>query len=63
MGHYRSEMGYEAEDERAERIRAERHRKTTEYIQGEINQRGIAAVLADLALDGETMFAIKYRRS
>lgn len=62
MGHYRSEMGYESEDEAKAKRYKERHKKTMDFIQSQIDKRGIAAVLADFVMDGETSFVISYRK-
>jgi hypothetical protein len=61
MGHYRSEMGYEDEDRSEAERRVTSLRKTERKIQTAIDKYGIAAVLAEMVVDGDTMFRIKYR--
>lgn len=48
MGHYRSEMGYEEEDAKREKWKAERLARMTVGIEADVKKRGIAAVLADI---------------
>lgn len=51
MGHYRSEMGYEDQDAREAAEKKRRLEATTREIQKAIDERGVAAVLADIILD------------
>lgn len=51
MGHYRSEMGYEEEDRREAKLKAERHRRLSKAIKADIEKRGIEHVLADIVAD------------
>lgn len=60
MGHYRGEMVSEDEDQKAEKARVERLARSATKIQNRINEKGLAAVLAEMVSD-PTMFAIRYR--
>lgn len=51
MGHYRSEMGYEAEDKRRAEEAAKRKATITKNIEKDIEKRGVAAVLTDILMD------------
>jgi len=51
MGHYRSEMGYEAEDEEREKRRLRRHQKLVEAIKLMIETDGLAETLATIIED------------
>ncbi len=51
MGHYRSEMGYEAEDERRAKFEKERKERAIEDLKKRIAEKGIEEVLADIILD------------
>lgn len=51
MGHYRSEMGYEAEDERRAKEAAKRRKALVKKIKDDIAKRGIEEVLADIVID------------
>lgn len=52
MGHYRSGDGYEEEDlKEAERRKKEQLKRATNYIEQEIEKKGIAQVLAEIVLD------------
>lgn len=65
MGHYRSEMGYEDEDEKRRRRKEESIRKTEQELQKAIDQDGIARVLAEIIVDAsESMIFIggRFRR-
>jgi hypothetical protein len=58
MGHYRSEMGYEKEDEeRAKREEAQRQ-ELIKKIGRDIKKRGVAAALADVVL-GNGQYRVK----
>ena len=48
MGHYRSEMGYEDEDCRDAERKAVRRAKIAAGVAAQIEQDGVAAVIADL---------------
>lgn len=60
MGHYRSEMGFEDEDEKRARDKARTRKATAEYIYKRIAEEGIEYVLADIILDSQ-MASIHYR--
>ncbi len=60
MGHYRSEMGYDERDRKEAEYEQKRMVASTAKIQAAIDERGIAAVLAELIKD-DTMFRIRYR--
>lgn len=65
MGHYRSEMGYEGRDAEEARNRARRLAATTREIQSAIDERGVAAVLAEIIIEaGESSIFIgtKFKR-
>ena len=47
MGHYRSEMGYEARDKEELSIKEKKIQKRTAKIQKMIDEKGIARVLAE----------------
>lgn len=51
MGHYRSEMGFDEEDRKEAEQKAQNRRKTAENIQMAIDERGLAAVLAEIIED------------
>lgn len=51
MGHYRSEMGFEDEDERRAFEKERRHNERAAYIKKDIGERGIEHVLADILSD------------
>lgn len=51
MGHYRSEMGFEAEDRKAAERREAQHKKLVGYIHRDIKNRSIELVLADIVTD------------
>ena len=51
MGHYRSEMGYEDDDRKEAEAKRRRLANTTAEIQKAIDDRGVAAVLAEIILD------------
>jgi hypothetical protein len=57
MGHYRSEMGYEAEDAAREKRKQKRQTKMAAYIKKDIKERGIERVLADI-LDDPSFYKI-----
>jgi hypothetical protein len=57
MGHYRSEMGYEAEDAAREKRKQKRQTKMVAYIKKDIKERGIERVLADI-LDDPSFYKI-----
>lgn len=58
MGHYRSEMGFEAEDERRAKSHAAQQERRASYIKKDIKKRGIEHVLADI-LDDKTSYSIR----
>ena len=60
MGHYRSEMGYEEKDKKAEERRKQSRLRTINNLNAAIEKDGIASVLAEL-IEDDTMFRIKYR--
>jgi uncharacterized protein YeaO (DUF488 family) len=54
MGHYRSEMGFEEEDRKAELREANRLDELTARIQAAIDQKGVARVLAEFIRQNST---------
>lgn len=58
MGHYRSEMGFEAEDARREKEQNSQHDRRAAYIKADIEKRGIEHVLADIVSD-RTLYSIR----
>lgn len=48
MGHYRSEMGYEAEDAELASRHENRMTKMAEAIEADVKKRGIGRVLAEI---------------
>jgi hypothetical protein len=48
MGHYRSEMGYEAQDAQEAKDKKERLDRITKTLEKEIKKHGIARVLAEI---------------
>lgn len=61
MGHYRSEMGYENEDEKKARLKAQAREATAKRVREFIEVEGIEYILADILAD-PLMAGIKYRR-
>ncbi len=61
MGHYRSEMGYEDEDEKKARWKAQTREATAKCIKDAAEKDGLMYVLADIIID-PTMASVKYRR-
>ena len=61
MGHYRSEMGYEDEDEKKARWKAQTREATARNIRKYIDVEGIEYVLADIVID-PLMASLKYRK-
>ncbi len=51
MGHYRSEMGFEDRDRKNAEAREERLKRITKKIKKEIDQKGIARVIAEVVTD------------
>lgn len=51
MGHYRSEMGFETEDERIAKEQETAHNRRAAKIKADIKKRGIEHVLADIVSD------------
>jgi len=49
MGHYRSEMGYEAEDERLAKLEKERKESVIKRMKKHIEKEGLESLLYDLA--------------
>lgn len=58
MGHYRSEMGFEAEDERRAKAREAQQKKRAAYIKADIEKRGIENVLADI-IDKDSWYSVR----
>ena len=59
MGHYRSEMGYEDEDDKKARWKDQTREATAEYIRKVADEHGLMYVLADIVIN-PTMASIKY---
>ena len=59
MGHYRSEMVSEAEQDREETARRERFERSRKKIQEAIDKNGMASVLAEM-VQYPLMFRIQY---
>lgn len=51
MGHYRSEMGYESEDEERVRYKAQQHQRLAEALEWMIETEGLADTLATIIED------------
>ena len=51
MGHYRSEMGYEDEDEERARYAARKENETREIVREMIKKDGIEETLVQILLD------------
>ncbi len=51
MGHYRSEMGFEREDQEREKRRVKALADLAKGIKADIKKRGIDKVLADILTD------------
>ena len=51
MGHYRSEMGYEAEDEKRALAEKEQRERMASKIKEDIEKEGVEFVLADILMD------------
>jgi hypothetical protein len=48
VGHYRSEMGYEESDREEEIRRKKNLKRATKYIEKQIEEKGVAQVLAEI---------------
>lgn len=48
MGHYRSEMGYEAEDAKNRRLREEKLKRFEAKLEAMITEKGLTRVLAEM---------------
>ena len=51
MGHYRSEMGFEEQDQKEAQERDRQHKARAAFIKKDIEKRGIEYVLADILTD------------
>jgi hypothetical protein len=61
MGHYRSESGYDDEDEKKAKQKAQTREATAEYIRKVAEEKGLMYVLADIVLDPQ-MAKFKYQQ-
>ena len=59
MGHYRSEMGYDDEDEKKARWKDQTREATAANIRKAAEEHGLMYVLADIVIN-PTMASIKY---